>query len=137
MGFRIRDLASGREGWLAHVEASKGPRIGKYTVDTHDLEKIGAEAIKNAIGGRSRLVLVDEVGPMEMTSTVFRGMISRLLHAGKPTVATVKYGSRYQEVEEASGTSGPTVITVTAENRNKVITQVIAHIDAWVGDSGD
>jgi nucleoside-triphosphatase len=137
VGFRIRNLASGREGCLARVEGSTGPRIGKYTVDTHDLETVGVEAIRNAIEGRSRLVLVDEVGPMEMTSTVFRGTISRLLHASKPTVATVKYGSRYQEVEEASGMSGPTMITITPENRDKVVTQIIAHLDTWVGESGD
>ncbi len=137
MGFRIRDLASGREGWLARMEGSTGPRIGKYTVDTRDLETIGVDAIRNAIEGTSRLVLVDEVGPMEMTSKPFREVISRLFRTGKPTVVTVKYGSHYEEAEEARLSAGTSMITITPDNRSRVITRIIEHLDAWVGDRRD
>ncbi len=136
MGFKIRDLDSGREGWLARIEDSTGPRIGKYNVDLHDLEGIGVDAIRNAVEGTSKLVLVDEVGPMEMTSTAFRRSISRLFHINKPMVATVKYGSHYQEVEEAEPVVS-TMFTITPDNRSQVIAQLIGRLDTWVGDRRD
>ncbi len=136
MGFKIRDLDSGREGWLARIEDSTGLRIGKYNVDLHDLEGIGVDAIRNAVEGTSKLVLVDEVGPMEMTSTAFRRSISRLFHINKPMVATVKYGSHYQEVEEAEPVVS-TMFTITPDNRSQVIAQLIGRLDTWVGDRRD
>ncbi len=135
VGFKIRDLDSGREGWLAKTEGATGARIGKYNVDLHDLEGIGVEAIRNAIEGTSKLILVDEVGPMEMTSTAFRRSISRLFHINKPMVATVKYGSHYQEVE--AELVGSAMFTITPYNRSQVIAQLIGHLDTWVGNRRD
>jgi nucleoside-triphosphatase len=45
VGFEIQDLASGRRGWLAHVNGKSGPQVGKYRVSIGDLDKIGAEAV--------------------------------------------------------------------------------------------
>src|SRR2546425_6087416 len=67
IGFKITDLSSGAEGWLARMGNSVGPRIGKYSVDSEDLEEIGVGALKRAAEGSADLVLVDDIGPMEMT----------------------------------------------------------------------
>jgi nucleoside-triphosphatase len=37
VGFEIRDYASSRKGWLAHVHQPVGPRVGKYRVNLDDL----------------------------------------------------------------------------------------------------
>ena len=60
IGFKITDLSSGAEGWLARMGDSIGPRIGKYSVDSEDLEEIGVGALKRAAEGSADLVLVDE-----------------------------------------------------------------------------
>src|SRR5438128_2180229 len=48
IGFKITDLSSGAEGWLARMGDTVGPRIGKYSVDSEDLEEIGVGALKRA-----------------------------------------------------------------------------------------
>ncbi|NWF97298.1 MAG: DUF2478 domain-containing protein [Candidatus Thorarchaeota archaeon] len=63
VGFEILDLASGRRGWLAHVNQPSGPQVGKYRVNLEDLNSIGAEAIANAVAS-SDVVAIDEIGPM-------------------------------------------------------------------------
>src|SRR5438132_7001687 len=83
IGFKITDLSSGGEGWLARTGDSVGPRIGRYSVDSEDLEEIGVAALKRAAEGSADLVLVDEIGPMEMTSSAFRGALAELLSAGR------------------------------------------------------
>src|SRR3972149_10357508 len=66
VGFRLRDISSGKEGWLAKKNEGGGPRIGGYSVVTADLETIGVEALEAAAEDGPDIVLVDEIGPVEM-----------------------------------------------------------------------
>ena len=128
-GFKIRNLASGEEGCLARTTLQKGPRIGNYRVNTQDLEKIGAMTLDNAARGESPLVLIDEVGPMEMTSGFFRRALKEVLMSHKIIVATVKYGSRYAEIEEASRLATAKTVTMSPENRDRLLPELISMID--------
>ncbi len=49
VGFEITDLASGRHGWLAHTKQPHGPKVGRYKINLEDIEKIGVNAITQAI----------------------------------------------------------------------------------------
>jgi len=128
-GFKIRNLASGEEGWLARTTLQEGLRIGNYRVNTQNLEKIGAMTLDNAARGESPLVLIDEVGPMEMTSGFFRRALKEVLMSHKIIVATVKYGSRYAEIEEASRLATAKTVTMSPENRDQLLPELISMID--------
>jgi len=128
-GFKIRNLASGEEGWLARTTLQEGPRIGNYRVNTQNLEKIGAMTLDNAARGESPLVLIDEVGPMEMTSGFFRRALKEVLMSHKIIVATVKYGSSYAEIEEASRLATAKTVTMSPENRDQLLPELISMID--------
>ncbi|HDL85850.1 MAG TPA: NTPase, partial [Candidatus Acetothermia bacterium] len=41
VGFSVIDLATGKEGILAHIHQQSGPKMGRYRVNLHDLEQIG------------------------------------------------------------------------------------------------
>src|SRR5207245_6973163 len=105
IGFKITDLSSGAEGWLARIGDSVCPRIGKYSVDSEDLEEIGVGALKGAAERSADLVLVDEIGLMEMTSSVFKETLAKLLSAGRNVSATVNYGLPQSEIERSAGLS--------------------------------
>jgi nucleoside-triphosphatase len=90
VGFKLLDLSGGREGTLAMVGLEGGPRVGKYRVNLGDLEGIGAKAIEAAIEG-SDLIVIDEIGPMELLSPGFRRAVERALECGKPLLATIHY----------------------------------------------
>lgn len=70
VGFSVFDVATGKEGILAHIHRTGGPRIGRYTVDLDALERIGIGAIYRAIE-KDELVVIDEIGPMELLSPEF------------------------------------------------------------------
>jgi nucleoside-triphosphatase len=129
-GFMITDLSSGQEGWLAKKDLGTGPRVGSYIVVSHDLEKIGVAALERSMRGAADLVIVDEIGPMEMTSVSFRSNISRVLNGYKAVVATVKFGSRYPEVEEIWQKSAHWEIT--KENREAIYRRTIRQVDDWI-----
>lgn len=133
-GFKITDLSSEQEGWLAKKETGTGPRVGSYIVVSHDLEKIGVAALERSMSGPADLVIVDEIGPMEMTSRLFRSNISKILNGNKAVVATVKFGSRYPEVESTRQKS--LHWEITKENRESIYRRLIRQVDEWIVEPG-
>ncbi len=127
-GFRIIDLLTGEEGWLALVGANKGIRFGKYTVCSDDLEHLGVEAITNALAYSSvSVVIVDEIGPMELTSERFREAIKTCLKSTKTLVATIHYSSKDPLLIQLRHTPGAETIVVTLENRD-TLPQSLLHL---------
>jgi nucleoside-triphosphatase len=76
VGFDIRDIASGKQGILAHRNGT-GPRVGSYHVNLEDLNNIGVAAIRNAMS--SELIVTDEIAPMEFKSPEFIRVVEEAL----------------------------------------------------------
>src|SRR5947199_5897215 len=135
IGFKITDLSSGAEGWLARRGDGVGPRIGKYSVDSEDLEEIGVGALKRATERSADLVLIDEIGPMEMTSSAFRGTLAKLLSTRRNVIATVKYGSHYPEIERSPRFAEALSLEISRDNREEMIQRILSIVDKWTARS--
>jgi len=83
VGFAIRDIATGETGVLAHVHHRDGPKVGRYTVDLASVRETGIGAIDRAIESAG-LVVIDEIGPMELASPAFVPAVERALACSKP-----------------------------------------------------
>jgi nucleoside-triphosphatase len=119
IGFEIRNLMTGEVGVLAHVSQPAGPRIGKYHVKSEDLDKIGAEAILCAIKDAD-LIVIDEVGPMELTSRRFKDAVQAALACGKFLLGTVHRNAQDPLVQAIKSDRTIEVIEVTNENRDSL-----------------
>ncbi len=129
-GFRIIDLITGQEGWLALVGANKGIRFGRYMVCPEDLEHLGVRAITNALADRNvSVVIVDEIGPMELTSERFREAIRTCQESTKMLLATIHYSSKDPLLSQLRRTPGAEIVVVTLENRDS-LPQSLSHIIA-------
>jgi len=92
VGFIIKSLQDNREGILAHIKFSTGPQIGKYRVDVKALEEVGVRSVIDALkNDKVDIILIDEIGPMEMTSNKFKEAVNKVLDSEKPAVLTVHY----------------------------------------------
>ncbi|MEM2960078.1 MAG: NTPase [Candidatus Bathyarchaeia archaeon] len=118
-GFKIVDLDSGFEGILAHVKQKNGPQLGKYKVCLEDLENVGARAILNACE-TADLIVVDEVGPMELYSEGFKNAVLRALNGGKILLGTIHYRARASFTEMIRSREDVEIIEVTYENRGRL-----------------
>ncbi len=94
VGFSVHDVLTGREGVLAHIHLERGPKLGRYRVNLRDLEEIGAAAIERALE-ECELVVVDEVGPMELHSERFIRAVERALESDKHLLVTVHRASNH------------------------------------------
>jgi nucleoside-triphosphatase len=80
-GFRLVTL-EGETAVLAHIDLPDPFRVGKYGVDVAALDRVGAKAIRKAIEEK-RLVVVDEIGKMELFSTAFQETVAQALEKGR------------------------------------------------------
>ncbi|RLI04544.1 hypothetical protein DRO38_01030 [Candidatus Bathyarchaeota archaeon] len=116
VGFKIIDLDSGREGWLAHVRQPVGPKVGKYRVCMKDLESIGVDAILRALR-EADIVVIDEIGPMELFSQLFKKAVVEALNSGKMILGTIHYRIKTSFIAEIKEREDVAIIEVTRENR--------------------
>lgn len=130
VGFKVIDLEDGREGWLAHIRQPVGPRIGKYRVCMRDLESIGVEAILKAIR-EADVVVIDEVGPMELFSQSFKRAVSEALESDKIVLGTIHYRIKTSFISKIKERQDVVIFEVTRENREglpEIIIQKIQEI---------
>lgn len=127
VGFEIRDCMSGEKGWLAHVQQRVGPRIGKYRVNLSDLNSIGVEAILNALN-KANIVVIDEIGPMELLSKLFVSTVKKTLASNKPILGTIHYRSNNQFIQQIILRNDVEIVHVTTENRDKILVPIVEKV---------
>lgn len=79
-GFRLLTL-DGQEAVLASVDTPGPTRVGKYGVDVAALERVGVPALEGAASS-ANVVVVDEIGKMELASHRFRQAVESALDRG-------------------------------------------------------
>jgi len=87
VGFKVVALEGG-EAVFAHVDFTTPERVGKYRLDLSALEAVGVDAIRKAVHGE-RLIVIDEIGPMEIRSAPFREAVVDALDSEIPVLATI------------------------------------------------
>jgi len=124
-GFRIQTF-DGKRGILADLSPGE-PRVGKYRVRVEELEKIGVECLVNALQ-YADLILLDEIGKMELKSPRFRALLHPLFYSPKPLVATLSEGlaSLRQQVESLNDAR---VFTITHKNRDARVKEILSLLE--------
>ncbi|MQS17020.1 hypothetical protein F7Q99_33735 [Streptomyces kaniharaensis] len=95
VGFALETLA-GRRAVLAHVGLPGPPRVGRYGVDLGVMEQLALPSLAWAVPDTSAapspraLVLIDELGRMELAYRPFEDAVRVLFAADVDVVATVR-----------------------------------------------
>ena len=86
-GFRLVTL-DGEHIILAHVNIHSPHRVSKYGVDIDSLDRVGVSALYRA-ADKCDLVVIDEIGRMELFSANFRQAVSHIISSGKRVIGTI------------------------------------------------
>lgn len=127
LGFRLTTL-DGQEAVLAHVNSPSQYRVSKYGVDVESLDRVGVSALRGAVE-QSDLVVVDEIGKMELFSPRFREVVLALISSGKKVLGTIMLNphpwadtiKRHPQVK---------LVELTRDNH----TQVLADLHHWLAE---
>ena len=129
VGFQLEDVATHKIGILAHArERSPGsPVVGSYGVNLSDLKDIGSAAIRRTITN-SDLVVVDEIGPMELKSEEFVLAITGALESTKHFLGTLHKRSSHPLVNSIRSNPDHRVIEITHMNRERIPLEIVGEL---------
>jgi nucleoside-triphosphatase len=125
-GFAVRTV-DGQRDILAHLELPGPPRVGRYGVDLPAFERVAlpAMAAPQPVG----VVVVDELGKMELASAAFRDAMSDLLDRDVAVVATV-HVHRHPFTDALKRRPDLRVIRVTERSRDALPERLAAELTA-------
>jgi len=119
VGFEIVNFETEERGWLAHVNQRDGPQVSKYRVNLRDLETLGANSIQNAVAN-AQIVIVDEIGPMELFSSAFREAVVRAINSHKPVLGVIHHRARDPLIDSIRTRDDAEIMEVTYGNRESL-----------------
>jgi nucleoside-triphosphatase len=121
------EAVSGVQQVLAHAGLPGPPRVGRYGVDLAAFERVALPALGDP--GPGGVVVVDELGKMELASAAFRAAVMELLGRDVAVVATV-HQARDQLTDALGRRPDIRVVRVTKATRDALSQQLM---DCLVG----
>jgi nucleoside-triphosphatase len=88
LGFSICEIGREDATVMAHIDNNSPYRVGFYGVDVQALESIALPAL--AGGREADLIVVDEIGTMELFSEGFKEEIIHIVNSDIPLLASIK-----------------------------------------------
>jgi len=119
VGFYVADWQTGEKEVFAHIDFETKEKVGDYGVDLDVLEKIGVPAIEKAItDDEVDVIIIDEIGKMEMLSEKFCEIVIEALDSDKPIMVTLHKKSRTPLLQDVRRRDDIRILEVTPVNRN-------------------
>jgi nucleoside-triphosphatase len=124
VGFTVASF-QGEEAVLAGVDLPGPPRVGKYGVDLGAFETVALASLREL--PRDGVVVIDELGKMELASAAFRDAVEEVFAATIPVVATVHvYGHPF--TDRLKRRRDVEIVTLSPSNRDRLPFEVVARL---------
>jgi len=127
VGFEIIDFKTAEKGWLAHINQPIGPQVGKYKVNQEDIDSVGVRAIQTALRDAD-VVVIDEIGPMELSSQSFRRAVIDAMSSSKLVMGVIHQSARDPMIESIRNRDDILIETITFENRDSLHNTLIQNV---------
>ena len=131
VGFEIESF-SGNRAIMSHVDIRSPHKVGRYGVDVESINKIAVSEMRAVLDER-RLLIIDEIGKMELHSDVFKDLLTRIFSSDVPFLGTILFkGHPFCDwLKRFPGTE-----TVTLEKKNfdstfAIIMQKLKELHFW------
>jgi len=120
-GFRLVTL-DGQDAILSHIDINSPYRVSKYGVDTDSLDRVGVSALHRAVQ-QCDLVVIDEIGKMELFSANFRQVVSQIIDSGKRVLGTIMLRP-HPWADGIKRQPQVNLVTVTRDNHPQVLEEL-------------
>ncbi|MDD5172513.1 MAG: nucleoside-triphosphatase [Candidatus ainarchaeum sp.] len=122
--FYVVDIATGKQALLASVDGD-GPKVSKYHVDVKSFESVAVPALDRS--GGYDVIVIDEIGAMELESKIFRELVDGLLESPIPVIASL-----HRDYVDKYGSYGE-VMTLTSDNHEQVRFALMGRVKEAIG----
>jgi len=116
VGMEVVDIRTGERATFAHVSFGETHKNINFGLDLEALENVGAASIKKA-SEDCDIVIVDEVGPIQMESVEFNKTILETIKMNVDIILTIHKKSRHTVVQDIRRRDDMRILDVTPVNR--------------------
>ncbi len=115
---------------LSRIDSKSGPKVGKYLVDIKSFESIAIPLIslnqtELKESSKTLIIIIDEIGKMEMFSDLFKRTIRQLFDSNINILATIPVQQNLELVQELRNRSDSKEICVERSNRDLLVDKVV------------
>jgi len=128
VGFSLSVLG-GEELTLAHVDIRSRHRVGKYGVDVTSFETAVCPEIDAALR-ENAIIVIDEIGKMELFSQKFRQAVLKTLDSSLPVLATIYRGAN-PFTDRIKARPDVELIELTKANRHELATVLLRRLEPF------
>lgn len=140
VGFDVVTL-TGERGHLSRIRDVAGPShgrreytVGQYVVDLPSFENLVLPLFQNvgSGGGTRKVFIIDEIGKMELFSQSFIRAVRQTLDSSSCTILGTIPVLKHKPlpvVEEVRGRSDVRVFTISKENRNSILPDILSAVN--------
>jgi nucleoside-triphosphatase len=125
-GFKIITL-DGKEAVMSHVDFRFPEKVGKYGVDVESVERVAVPAVEKAVK-EDDIIVIDEIGKMELFSHAFKDAVFDALGSGKIILGTILY-TKHLWADEIRHLPGVELIMVTPKNRDGIVDMLVGMVE--------
>lgn len=125
-GFRLVTL-NGQEAILAHIDTPSPYRVSKYGVDIDSLDRVGVAALNQA-AKECNLVIIDEIGKMELFSANFREAVWQIINSGKKVLGTIMFQAN-PWADAIKRQPQVNLVEVTRANYQRVLAELLVWLE--------
>lgn len=129
-GFEIVTL-DGKTALLAHVDRRTPLRLGKYFVQLENIDRVVVPCLEAAIA-EAELIIIDEIGKMELFSRQFQQAVLQALDAPAPVLGSITQAD-LPFVRRIKSRPDVELITLQLNNRQQVYGEILAKLLAGAG----
>jgi nucleoside-triphosphatase len=138
VGFDVVTIPDGKRGILSRKGGPAAhPKTGQYSVDVASFEKLALPTIAPPASQEDVVLVLDEIGRMELHSAAFAARVEELLKRGTRLVGAITapiYGHRVAFCDAVSASRGVETHRLTAKVRDEVATTLEARLlKRWAG----
>ncbi len=124
VGFYVIDWLTKKKRKFAHENIESNIHVEDYGVDMRALDAVGVKAINKAIK-EADVIVIDEVGKMEVESQGFVDAVNEALDCDKPLILTLHKKSRNPLLQDIRRRDDLRILEVTPVNRNLLPYKII------------
>jgi len=125
IGFDIITL-DGHRAALSRKTSKSKYRVGRYGVDVQAIDFVAVSAIEDAVS-RNKIVVIDEIGKMELFSKAFRESVLKAFDSSNPVVAVIMFKS-HPFADGIKRRHDVRTIQVTEGNRDRLPREILSEL---------
>lgn len=125
LGFKVI-TTDGKEGNLAQKFKDSRYKVGSYGVNVDEFEKIVIPTLQKALKQKDKIIVIDEIGKMELFSKNFEEIVRNLLKERDiKAVITIPIKDVHPLVKEIRNNPDVKVLEITYSNRDTIPDKVL------------